>query len=256
MRACAGSSAQPSAKLDGAPLDGQQRVHRMRVELTLRNSIALAFLSFLMQETHELAHTCVGRLLCGCWGKRDFNLWSLCKDCANEEPLTLLATFSGPLYTFSVIWLGYYLLTRASAATKSVGFALIVSSMPFSRVLTPIFGGGDEVFGLRRLGVEHSVAWAVGLVAVLALAVPPVVKIYRVIQNRRKWLWIVGLLLGPFLLVGAVVFGVLQGQMLKKGILSEDWIMGSPIIVTAWLILCSLVFAAFAKHIPTLLRPA
>jgi len=46
----------------------------MRIALTARNSVALLALSFLMQETHELAHTSVGRVLGGCWGKRDFNV--------------------------------------------------------------------------------------------------------------------------------------------------------------------------------------
>jgi hypothetical protein len=228
----------------------------MRVALTVRNSTALIFLSFLMQETHELAHTSVGRLICGSWGRRDFNVWGLSRDCAHDAPLTVLATFAGPVYSFLVIWLGYYMLTRVSAKTKSVGFALIVSTMPFSRVLTPLFGGGDEIFGLTTLGVGRSLAWASTLVVVFALAVPPVVKIYTLIENRRKVLWIIGLILVPFLLVGAVVFGILQGQILKNGILDDYWIMGSPIIVTVWLSVSAAVFAIFAKHITTLLKPA
>lgn len=226
----------------------------MRIALTVKNSIALIALSFLMQETHELAHTSVGRLICGCWGGRDFNVWGLCRDCANHSPQTLLATFAGPAYSFAVIWLGYYLLTRASARAKSIGFALVVSSMPFSRVLTPILGGGDEVYGLTELGVDHSVAWAAALVLVFALAIPPVLKIYTLIENRRKPLWITGLMLVPFLLVGAIVFGVLQALVLKNGILDDYWIMGSPIIVTVWLFASTAVFAIFGKHIATLLK--
>jgi len=228
----------------------------MRIALTARNSVALLALSFLMQETHELAHTSVGRLLCGCWGKRNFNVWRLCIDCASEAPLTLLATFAGPLYSFLVIWVGYYMLTRVSARARSIGLALVVSSMPFSRVLTPLFGGGDEIFGLTRLGVSHSLARAASLVLVFALAVPPVVKIYKLIENRRKPLWMGGLLLVPFFLVGAVVFGVLQGLVLRNGIMDGVWIMGSPIIVTVWLFVSAVLFAMFGKHTVTLLEPA
>lgn len=226
----------------------------MRIDLNVRNGIALAALSFLMQETHELAHTSVGRLICGCWGKRDFNVWTLCADCAHQAPLTLLATFAGPLYSFSIIWLGYYLLTRVPATTRSLGFALIVSSMPFSRVLTPIFGGGDEIFALRQLGVAHSVAWAVVLVAVFALTIPPMLKIYNLIENRRKVLWIIGLLLVPFLAVGAVVFAVLQGMVLRKGILDEPWIMGSPMLVTLWLFVVIALLVIFGRQLTTLLK--
>lgn len=226
----------------------------MRIALTIRNSTALLALSFLMQETHELAHTSVGRLICGCWGKRDFNVWQLCNDCAQEAPLTLLATFAGPVYSFAVIWLGYWMLTGTSVKAKSVGFALVVSSMPFARVLTPLLGGGDEIFALTRLGVSHSVAWAVTLVVVFALAVPPMAKIYALIENRRKPLWILGLLLVPFLAVGAVVFGLLQALVLKNGILDTDWVLGSPVIVTAWLFVSAGLFAVFGKDIVTLLE--
>lgn len=226
----------------------------MRIALTPRNTTALLALTFLMQETHELAHTSVGRLICGCWGPRNFNLWGLCRQCAAGEPLTLLATFAGPLYSFSVIWIGYYLLYRASARAKSVGFALVVSSMPFSRVLTPLIGGGDEIFGMTRLGVDHALAWGIALALVFALAVPPIVRIYTLIGNRRRVLWMVGLILVPFLLTGAVVFGVLQGLVLRSGILRDAWIMGSPMIVTVWLFTTAGAFAIFGRHLPTLLR--
>ena len=228
----------------------------MKIALNLRNSAALVALSFIMQETHELAHTSVGRLICGDWGQRDFNVWGISSQCVNDEPLTLLATFAGPVYTFSIIWLGYFLLTRAAAGTKSIGFALVVSSMPFSRILSPLLGGGDEIYGLTRLGVDHSLAWGAALAAVFALAAPPVVKIYTTINNRRKPLWIIGLLLAPFFLVGIVVFAVLQGLILKNGILNDYWILGSPMLVTFWLFFCLGLFAIFAKHLVTLLQPS
>jgi len=225
----------------------------VKISLTLRNSVALAALSFLMQETHELAHTSVGRLICGCWGKRDFNVWRLCGDCSSAIPLSVMATLAGPLYSFSVIWAGYYLLTRASIRLRSLGFALIVSSMPLSRIITPIFGGGDEVLALRKLGVDRPMAWASALILVLALAIPPVVKLYGLIENRRKALWIIGLLLVPFLLVGAIVFGILQTLVLKRGILDEYWVLGSPAIVTVWLIVSTLVLVMFRSALFTLL---
>jgi hypothetical protein len=237
--------------------DGTEYVGKsLRITLNARNSAALLALSFLMQETHELAHTSVGRVICGCWGPRDFNVWRLCRDCAAEPPVTLLATFAGPAYSFSMIWLGYYLLGRASAAARSLGFALVVSSMPFSRVLTLVFGGGDEVFGLTRLGVDRSIAWPLAVAVVFALAVPPVLRIHRLIDNRPRLLWMVGALLVPFLAVGAVVFAVLQGQVLKRGFLDDTWVLGSPLVVTAWLLVSATVLAVFAKDLTTLLQPA
>lgn len=227
----------------------------MRIALTLRNVLALAALSFVMQEAHELAHTSVGRLLCGCWGRRNFNLWGLCADCAADAPLTVLATFAGPVFSFAVIWAGYFLLARRSPRLASVGFALIIGTIPVSRVITPLLGGGDTIFGLATLGVNRRMAWPFVALLVLALAVPPVVRIYRTIENRRKGLWLAGLLLVPFFLVGAVVFGVLQSLVLGNGILNEYWVLGSPMIVTLWFSVSVGLLLVFGRDLTTLLRP-
>lgn len=227
----------------------------MKITLTPKNTIALLFLSFIMQETHEIAHTSVGRFICGCWGKRNFNVWNLCKGCSDEKPLSILATVAGPAYSFLVIWTGFYLLTKASAKLKSVGLALVVSSMPFSRIITPIFGGGDEVFVLNKLWNNHTLAWVVSVVIVLSLAIPPMIKIWNTIENRRKILWMVGLIFVPFLMTGMVVFGIFQALLLDNGFLEEYWILGSPMLVTVWLIFSVAVCIIFGHSLTTLLQP-
>lgn len=227
----------------------------MKIKLTPKNTVALVFLSFFMQETHELAHTSIGRLICGCWGERNFNVWSVCKGCSSEQPLSLLATVAGPFYSFSIIWIGYYLLTKPSSKLKSAGFSLIVASMPFSRVLTPVFGSGDEVLVLNRLLNNHTLAWVISLALVFLLAIPPVVKIWHTIQNKPKGLWITSLLLVPFLLTGLVVFAILQESLLNKGVLSDYWILGSPVLVTVWLILCVIVCIVLGRSLTTILQP-
>lgn len=228
----------------------------MTVSLTPGNSIALLFLSFIMQETHEIAHTATGRIICGCWGKRNFNVWGLCSGCSDEKPWSILATYAGPLYTFSIIWIGYFLLLKSSPKLKSAGFALIIASMPFSRILTPVFGGGDEIFALNKHLHNHALAWTAGLILVLALIIPPTVRVWDAIENKRKAWWFAGMLLVPFLMTGAVVFGVLQSLLLENGIMSDYWILGSPRLVTVWLLFSTLVFAVSGRSILTLLTPA
>lgn len=227
----------------------------MKITLTPRNSTALLFLSFIMQETHELAHTSVGRLICGCWGQRNFNVWTLCKGCSAEQPISILATVAGPVYSFLVIWTGFYFLTKASAKLKSIGLALVISSMPLSRIITPIFGSGDEVLSLNRLWNNHTLAWIVSVVIVLSLAIPPLVKIWNLIANRRRPLWMAGLIVVPFLMTGIVVFGLLQGLLLNNGVLREYWVLGSPMLITVWLIFCVAVCIVFGRSLTTLLHP-
>ena len=111
------------------------------------------------------------------------------------------------------------------------------------------------MLAMRNLGVDRSIAWAVAVLVVFALAVPPVVKIYRLIDNRRKVLWILGLVFVPFFMIGAVVFAVLQGMVLNNGILAEYWIMGSPKIVSLWLFTVTALLLIFGRQVSTLLKP-
>jgi hypothetical protein len=208
-----------------------------------------------MQETHELAHTGVGRLICGCWGERNFNVWGVCEGCSEEQPLAILSTFAGPFYSFIVLWVGLMLLYASSSKIKSIGFALIIATIPLARIITPIFGGGDEIYGLNKFLNNHSLAWAIGLPIVLIFVLPPVVKVWKVIDNKHKLWWFIGLLFVPFIIVGAVVFGILQGLLLDNGFMSEYWILGSPKLVTTWFIISVIVFAVFSKSIQTLLQP-
>ena len=231
------------------------KFREMKITLTKKNTTALLFLSFVMQETHEIAHTSVGRFICGCWGKRNFNVWTVCKGCSSEQPLSILATVAGPVYSFLVIWTGFYLLTKAPAKLKSIGLAFVVSTMPFSRILTPIFGGGDEVLVLKKLWNNHTLAWIVSVIIVLSLTIPPVIKIWNTIDNRRKPLWMAGLIFVPFLMTGVVVFGIFQTLLLDNGFLKEYWVLGSPMLVTVWLIFCVAVCLIFGRSLTTLLQP-
>lgn len=227
----------------------------MKISLTPKNSIALLFLSFIMQETHELAHTGVGRLICGCWGQRNFNVWGVCEGCAEEHPEAILATWAGPFYSFSVLWVGFILLLLPSGKMKSIGFALIVATMPLSRIITPLLGGGDEIYALNRVLDNRSLAWAIGLPLVLIFVIPPVVKAWKTIENKKKLGWFLGMLFIPFIITGVVVFGVLQSSLLENGFMDEYWVLGSPKLVTMWFIFSVVVFAIFSKSILTLLQP-
>ena len=51
----------------------------MKLKLTSQFVLTFLALTFLMHEAHEIVHTSIGRLICGCWGMRDINVWELCK---------------------------------------------------------------------------------------------------------------------------------------------------------------------------------
>lgn len=114
----------------------------MKINFTLGTVLAFVGLQFFLVEAYEQAHTGVGRVLCGCWGPRDFNMWELCKICAVGEPWSVLPTFIGPLFTYAVMWVGYILLAPARpVAQQSLGFALVLAPLPAGRMLDIATGG-------------------------------------------------------------------------------------------------------------------
>jgi len=159
----------------------------MQIRLNSKFIISFIALIFVMHEAHEIVHTTVGRLICGCWGQRDFNLWNLCENCIEQHPFALAATFAGPLFTFLMIWIGTLnLKDNKSLDQKSLGFALIFANMPFARILTASLGGGDEVSALNHILGNHRLAWAIGLVLILLIVGYPLYKGFISIHNKRR----------------------------------------------------------------------
>ena len=219
----------------------------MTLNLTPRFLLAFVALMFVMHEAHEIVHTSVARLICGAWGERDFNVWGICEGCAEAHPWVLAATFAGPLFTFALIWVGAALLKPTNTnRQKSLGLALVFANMPFARILTATMGGGDEVFGLTKLLHNHALAWAIGLPAILLICAVPLYRAFRTIENRARVALFLLFFLAPTALDLVVVLGGLN-SLLEKGVLSQYWILGSPVLVTAWTALVTATFF-FTRH--------
>ena len=122
----------------------------MKLKLTPKFALTFLALTFVMHEAHEIVHTSTGRLICGCWGQRDFNVWGLCEGCSGLNSYSIVATFAGSIFTFFMIWIGAVILGKAdNNDQKSFGFALIFANLPFARILTAGFGGGDEIYAIN-----------------------------------------------------------------------------------------------------------
>ncbi|MGI4833073.1 MAG: hypothetical protein ACRYFK_06375 [Janthinobacterium lividum] len=229
----------------------------MKIILTWRSLLAFVALLFASGEAHELVHTGLGRLLCGCWGTRDFNVWSLCAACAHRPLTQLAATLSGPLFSFALMWVGYFLMgPRHSARQWSLGFALVFASIPFARILGAVFmGGNDEVYALSKWLPFHQ-AWALGGAAVLLATGPPLVRAYAALQPRRRLRVFLGFFLLPTSMLFFVVLGALN-SLLASGFLATYGVLGSPVLVTCWSGLVGLLLALTYRYLGTLgQRPA
>ena len=212
----------------------------MKINFTLGTVLAFVALQFFLGEAHELAHTSVGRLLCGCWGPRDFNVWGLCETCAVGKPWNVVPTFIGPLFTYAVMWAGYALLAPARpVAQQSLGFTLVLAPLPAARMLGIATGGQDEIYGLSKL-MPYPTAWALGGVVMLAIMLPPLVRAFQALRPRHRVAVFAGFFLLPTVLSLLVVLGVLN-TLLANGLLAGPGLLGSPLLVNVWTVLLCLV---------------
>ncbi|MEO8770525.1 MAG: hypothetical protein ABI402_10585 [Ferruginibacter sp.] len=228
----------------------------MKIKLTASSIFAFLLLTIVMLELHELVHITVGRMICGCWGMRDFNAWHLCEGCGEIHSWAWLATLAGPLFSFALMWLGMWLLYAVDSCKKSVGFCLVFANIPFGRITQVMKGAGDEMVVSRQL-LKHAftnvqITWICsGIVALIVL--PPVVKAFSVLINRRRWLYLVGFLCLPLLFILLYIL-IGMNSLLNYGFLSTPWIMGTPILISIHTGIAIVLLVIFRKNIYGLLN--
>lgn len=223
----------------------------MTIKLTPKFIIAFLALTFVMHEAHEIIHTSTGRMICGCWGERDFNVWGLCEGC-DANPYSILSTFVGPLFTFIMIWAGANLLKETHTKNQqSLGFALIFANMPFARLLNPILGGGDEVVVVNHFLNDRNLSRIIVVVLITLIIAYPLYKAFTLIRNKYRIGLFILFLIAPVFIDLLLVLGIMN-TLLEKEILSQNWILGSPMLVTIWTFSVTLIFIIFRKSIYTL----
>ncbi|MFC4636113.1 hypothetical protein ACFO3O_19560 [Dokdonia ponticola] len=235
-------------------VDQNMHSNTPELKLTIKNSVAFLALLFIMHEAHEIVHTSIGRLLCGCWGQRDFNAWGLCDTCAVSQDLGFMATLAGPLFSFSMMWWGVSLLKQTNTSSqKSVGYALVFANLPFARILTAVaMGGGDEVYTLKYFMDNDTLAWILGSILIVFVCTYPLYKAY-ITPTKRRFLWFLLFFIAPTFIDVFIVLGGMN-TLLNMGVLDTYWILGSPILVTLWTGFVVIVYTLSRKHIKTLLH--
>ncbi len=206
----------------------------MHIKLSISYIVAFLLLTIIMLELHETVHILVGRLICGCWGIRDFNVWALCDDCDKTHPNSWLATLAGPLFSFSIMWIGMFWLSSPNSNKKAIGFSLIFANIPFGRISEVMKGAGDEMVLTRHLlkaSFSSTQMILICSVLILILGLPPIIKAFRILTNKYSWLYILGFLTLP---IAFILIYILIGMnsLLKNGFLSKVGIMGTPLLIT------------------------
>ncbi|TFW13758.1 hypothetical protein E4L96_19290 [Massilia arenosa] len=221
----------------------------MQVKLGWKFIFAFFALNGVVSELHEQAHITTGRVITGCYGPRDFNVWESCA--ANADVLPWAAPLAGPLFSYLVMWLGVWLLR--AAGTRSLGLALVFAPLPFARILTAAMGGGDEKIFLLRLTQDAlapgAARWGALLITLL-LAGPPIVLAWRALRNRWRTAYVAGFCVLPLLVIWAYKLRFLNG-LLQQGVLAEPVVAGTPLFV---LLVLGLMLVATALTWPWLRR--
>ena len=200
-----------------------------RVQITWGLFFAFVALALVAHEAHELIHITVGRLVCGGWGTRDFNSWTLPSDCTSTLP-----TLAGPVLSFSLMWIGSWLL-GSSSRWRPLALGLVFAPNPFARLLTAGMGGGDEGVLVRAwTGLPRgSAATALAAVPVALLVAFPLWRAWNSMARRRRLPIFIALLLMPTLVTGILLL-VAGNRLLAAGLLAKPEIAGTPPLI--WLI--------------------
>lgn len=204
------------------PLPTSVHEKPLRVSFDVRWAIAFVALLFVHNEIHEIAHTAVGRVICGAWGPRNFNSWRVA--CQEITPELVLAPIAGLVFSYGLMWIGYRLLRPGESPTKrSLGFCLIFAAMPFGRISTVAQSGGDEMVILRGVfpEIDSFFRLMMGIGVVLVLICPPLFRALSVLPRRQQLLVFPGFLLLPDALFRVLVLGV-ANPLLEQGILSTS----------------------------------
>lgn len=198
----------------------------------------------MLHELHEQAHTSVGRLLCGCWGTRGFNVWELYETCRTSwaSPVALVA---GPMFSYVIAWLGYYWLGKDAPFYKALGFSLVFGTVMQARLLTAVMGGGDEVNLLKLLTNQPILGRWLGLAITTGLALPPLWRTFRELPRPNRWPIVLSFSLVPLITEFTLVFKGLEG-LLKQGIGAGPGLFDMPFLVTVWTSI--MLIGAMATH--------
>ncbi len=191
----------------------------VRIKITLKYCIAFYCICRLYASIHELVHHFTAYFICGDWGYKSFNYFETACEGTDKS---LLATYTGPLFTFIMMYVGVYFINKKFSTFRNhLGFALIFAQMPLQRMINPFFKMNDEFYATANLFGDTPLNYWLTIIIIWIICVPPLVKAYRAIENSYKALWFsFYLVLFPYLLFGPFFFG-LEYVMVQRNFLSQ-----------------------------------
>ncbi|WP_205503693.1 hypothetical protein [Rufibacter psychrotolerans] len=230
----------------------------MHLSLTPKNLLAFLALLFICHELHELAHTLMQYVICGCWGPRDFLGWKTCGACDTRILATWIFLF-GPLLSYGLMWVAFGLMAPGKrAGQKALGWALLFANLPLGRLIPVLDREGDESLITRNIINKESMtvlSWGTELALVFLLTLPVLFRAWQVLEARHR-VWVYAGFLTLPLLAESLLMNGLANWFLRQKVLAGDGILGSPVLMNVWNAGWLLVLLFTYEHLYTLLRPA
>jgi len=232
----------------------------MGIRFTGKYLVGFIALIFFVHECHDWAHFVAARLICGCWGIKSFDNWTLCDNCTGDSHSQVWIWFAGPLVTYIIVWLAWWLMSRNhTIKQQSLGFSLLFATIPLVRILAAMAGGGDETYGLRQLfqhddkSNNHMVALA-GLLVILLLTAIPLLKAFIRLRGWKEKIILFPLFLVlPMFIDKWTYIGL--NKLSASGFLGEESLPGVSILVLAWSLFLMVVLLLTYKSMLFFLQP-
>ena len=210
----------------------------INLKINWKYSLAFYCIGMLYASLHELIHHVAGFIICGEWGTKSFNYFETACD---DDPISYIATYTGPIFTFIMMYVGaYFLNDKFSNYKKHLGFALIFAQLPMQRMISPFFKMNDEYYATANLlGDNDYVYWLV-IAVIWIICLPVLIKAYKAINNKNRIIWFLFyFLIFPYLLVVPIFLG-LEFLMVEKNILS------STVLGIGWLFILNEIVTIIA----------
>jgi hypothetical protein len=115
-------------------------------------------------------------------------------------------------------------------------------------------GGGDEGVVARYLlngTFWQPYQYAIACAVVMVMALPPIIASFRAVKNNGGWLYNIGFMVLPLIVLGGYGFVLLNG-LLAKGFLAGVWIMGTPLFITLHTLVVLILLLLMRRHLFTL----
>jgi hypothetical protein len=232
----------------------------MKIKISVAYLISFFALIFVIHELQDWMHVMVGEWICGCWGTKGFDAWTMCDHSEVSGSILAFVWLAGPIVIYTIIWIAWGIMeSKRSTATWSVGFSLLFATLPLGHILAAARGASDETFALREI-IPHTDAASqrfilfAALLLVLALTVPPLIKAFKMAGGLKERLMVIPVFLLMPVIVDYLVVSLGMNGLLSHDVMQDESLPGTPFLVLIWGFFCLILLLITFRNLFSLFK--